>query len=137
MVFNYRKIYTPSTGIIYTGLHHLPHEQWRSQPRNLGGAKFLILGEKHYFVWKNASQSTKLLYFLRTPLATSMLTKKNRHYLYIYKMFSILLSCHATLCYCVHSHSKLSVTIYQNKIVAFAVALTDTQAKISLKHCFH
>jgi len=24
----------------------------------------LILGEQHYFVWKNASQSTKWLYFL-------------------------------------------------------------------------
>jgi len=38
---------------------------------------------------------------------------------------------------CVQSHSKLSVTIYQNKIFVFAVALTDTQAKIPLKHCFH
>jgi len=26
MVFNYRKIYTPSTGNT-TGLHHLPHEE--------------------------------------------------------------------------------------------------------------
>jgi len=52
-------------------------------------------------------------------------------------MFLILLNCHATLCYCVQSHSKLSVTIYQNRIVVFAVALTDTQAKIPLKHCFH
>jgi len=47
-------------------------------------------------------------------------------------MFLILLflNCHATLCYCVQSHSKLSVTIYHNKIFVFAVALTDTQAKI-------
>jgi len=49
----------------------------------------------------------------------------------------MFLNCHATLCYCVQSHSKLSVTIYQNKIFVFAVALTDTQAKIPLKHCFH
>ena len=39
-------------------------QQWRSQPRNLGGPKYLILGEWHYFVWKNASQSTNWLYFL-------------------------------------------------------------------------
>jgi len=52
-------------------------------------------------------------------------------------MFSILLNCHATLCYCVQSHSELSVTIYQNKIFVFTVALTDTQAKITLNHCFH
>jgi len=45
-------------------------------------------------------------------------------------MFFILLNCHAILCYCVQNHSKLSVTIYQNKIVVFAVALTDTQANI-------
>jgi len=25
----------------------------------------LILGEQHYFAWKNASQSTKCLYFLK------------------------------------------------------------------------
>ena len=41
--------------------------QWRSQPKNFGGkqfggAKCVILGEWHYFVWKNASQST-WLYF--------------------------------------------------------------------------
>jgi len=52
-------------------------------------------------------------------------------------MFLILLNCHATLCNCVHSHSKHSVTIYQNKIFVFAVALTDKQAKIYLKHYFH
>jgi len=62
---------------------------------------------------------------------------KNRHYLSIYKMFLILLNCHATLCYCVPSQGKLSVTIYQNKIFVVAVALTDTQAKIPLKHCFY
>jgi len=45
-------------------------------------------------------------------------------------MILILLNCHATLCYCVQSHSKLSVTIYQNKIFVFTVALTGTQAKI-------
>jgi len=38
--------------------------QWRSQPKNCGGgnwggAECMILGEQHYFVWKNASQSTK------------------------------------------------------------------------------
>jgi len=39
--------------------------QWRSQPKNLGGAKkfgeqnCLILGELHYFVWKNVSQRKK------------------------------------------------------------------------------
>ena len=38
--------------------------QWRSQLKNLGGSKHFggakkILGEKHYFIWKNASQSTK------------------------------------------------------------------------------
>jgi len=48
-----------------------------------------------------------------------------------------LKNCHATLSYCVQSHSKFSVTIYQNKIFVFAVALTDTQAKIHLKHCLH
>jgi len=41
-------------------------------------------------------------------------------------MFLILLNCHATLCYCAQSHSKLSVTIYQNKIFVIAVALNDT-----------
>ena len=30
---------------------------------NWGGAECMILGEQHYFVWKNASQSTKWLYF--------------------------------------------------------------------------
>jgi len=50
-------------------------------------------------------------------------------------MFLILLSCNAPLCYCVQSHGKLSVTIYQNRI--FAVAPTDTQAKITSKHFFH
>jgi len=52
-------------------------------------------------------------------------------------MFLILSNCHTTLCYCVQSHGELSVTIYQNKIFVFAVALTDTQAKILLKQCFH
>jgi len=52
-------------------------------------------------------------------------------------MLLILSNCHATLCYCVQSHSKLSVIIYQNMIFVFAVALTDTQAKIPLKHCFY
>jgi len=33
--------------------------------------------------------------------------------------------------------ASFTVTIYQNKIIVFAVALTDTQAKIPLKHCFH
>jgi len=47
-------------------------------------------------------------------------------------MFLILLNCHATLCYCVQSHSKLSITIYQNKIFFFTVTLTDTHAKIPL-----
>jgi len=28
----------------------------------MGGAKCLIIGEKHYFVWDTASQSTKWLY---------------------------------------------------------------------------
>jgi len=27
MAFNYRKIDSPSTGTIYIGLHHLPHEE--------------------------------------------------------------------------------------------------------------
>jgi len=63
--------------------------------------------------------------------------KKNRHYLLVYKMYLILLYCHATLCYCVQSHSKLSVTIYQNKIFVIAVAVNDTQVKIPLKHSFH
>ena len=46
-------------------------EQWRSQPRNLGGAKelgglkCLILGKYHYLLWKNASQCTKWLWFLK------------------------------------------------------------------------
>ena len=62
--------------------------QWRSQPKNLGGAKkfggpkCLILSELRYFVWKNASQSTKRLYFLTIwgvmapldPLATPIVT---------------------------------------------------------------
>jgi len=34
-----------------------------ASPKIGGGAKCLILGEEHYFVWKNASQSTKWLYF--------------------------------------------------------------------------
>jgi len=33
--------------------------QWHSQPKIWGGAKCMILGEQHYFVWKNAFQSTK------------------------------------------------------------------------------
>jgi len=37
-----------------------------ASPRILGGPKCLILGEKHYFVWKNAYQSTKWLYVLKT-----------------------------------------------------------------------
>jgi len=32
---------------------------WERPKKLGGGAKCLILGEKHYFVWKNASQSTK------------------------------------------------------------------------------
>jgi len=52
-------------------------------------------------------------------------------------MFLILFNCHTTLCYCVQSHSKISVTVNQIKIFIFAVALTDTQAKIPLKQCFH
>jgi len=36
-----------------------------ASPEIWGGPKCLILGEQHYFVWKNASQSTKWLYFLR------------------------------------------------------------------------
>jgi len=52
-------------------------------------------------------------------------------------MFLIVLNCHASLCYCVQSHSKLSVTIYQNKMFVFVVALTDTQVKILSKLCFH
>jgi len=42
---------------------------WRSQPKNLRGAKkfwgekCLISGEQHYFLGKNASQSTKRLFF--------------------------------------------------------------------------
>ena len=32
---------------------------------------------------------------------------------------------------------SVSVTIYQNKIFVFAVAPTDAQAQIPLKHCFH
>jgi len=47
-------------------------DQWRRQPKDLvgarnfgGGPKCLILGEWHYFVWKNASQSTKWLCFLK------------------------------------------------------------------------
>jgi len=60
--------------------------QWRSQPKNLGGqkgggAKCMISGEQHYFLWKNVSQSTKWLYFpeifgghgpFGSPLATPM-----------------------------------------------------------------
>jgi len=42
------------------------------------------------------------------------------------------LSRHSLLGYCVQCHCKLSVTNYQNKIFVFAVALTDTQAKIPL-----
>ena len=45
----------------------------------IGGPKCLILGEQHYFVSKNASQSTKWLYFLkiwggRWPLCPSLAT---------------------------------------------------------------
>ena len=32
----------------------------------IGGAKCLIFGEKHYFIWKNASQSTQWLYLPKT-----------------------------------------------------------------------
>jgi len=39
--------------------------QWCSQATNFGEAKCFILGEWDYFVWKNASQSTKWLYFLK------------------------------------------------------------------------
>jgi len=39
-------------------------KQWRSQPKHflgekIWGPKCLILGEQHYFVWENASQSIK------------------------------------------------------------------------------
>jgi len=57
-------------------------KQWRSQPRNFGEAKCLILGKQHYFLWKNASQSTKRLYFLKifhgpfgSPLSTPIFSK--------------------------------------------------------------
>jgi len=33
--------------------------QWRSQSKNLGGAKIQILGQQQYFVLETASQSTK------------------------------------------------------------------------------
>jgi len=52
-------------------------------------------------------------------------------------MFLILLNYHTTLCYCVQSLNKIPVTIYQNKIIVFAVALADTQAKIPFKHFFN
>jgi len=41
-------------------------KQWRSQPNNLGGPKFLILGSLQYFVWNIASQSTKRQGILRS-----------------------------------------------------------------------
>jgi len=34
-----------------------------ASPKIFGGAKCMILGEWHYFIWKNAFQSTKWLYF--------------------------------------------------------------------------
>jgi len=51
-------------------------------------------------------------------------------------MILILLNCHATLCYCVQSQSMLFEFLSQfiKIIYLFAVALTDTQAKIPLKH---
>ena len=42
-----------------------------------------------------------------------------------------------SLLLCAKQAFSVSVTIYQNKIYVFAVALIDTQAKIPLKHCFH
>ena len=53
--------------------------QWRSQPKNWG-SKYLILGEQHYFLYKDASQSTKSLCFLQicgwgvAPLAPLLAT---------------------------------------------------------------
>jgi len=38
MVFNYRKIDSPSTGTIYKGLHHLPHEEKQTLPVKLQNA---------------------------------------------------------------------------------------------------
>jgi len=35
MVFNYRKIASPSTGTIYIGLHHLYHEEKQTLPVKL------------------------------------------------------------------------------------------------------
>jgi len=35
MAFNYRKINSPSTGTMYIGLHHLPHEEKQALPINL------------------------------------------------------------------------------------------------------
>jgi len=35
MVFNSRKIASPSTGTIYIGLHHLPHEEKQTLPVKL------------------------------------------------------------------------------------------------------
>jgi len=60
------KINTKNTEVLYLSTNP---RQWRSHPKNLGGRKILggpeclISGEEHYFVRKNASQSTKLLYF--------------------------------------------------------------------------
>jgi len=91
MVFNYRKIASPSTGTIYIGLRYLHHEEKQTLPVKL----------------QNVFNSFKLSRFSLLLHAKS------------WKAFSG------------------SVTIYQNKLFVFAVALTDTQAQIPLKHCFH
>ena len=51
---------TPTAGVANSGVTS-PKIWGRS--KKLGWPKCLIFGEKHYFVWKNASQSTKSLYF--------------------------------------------------------------------------
>ena len=42
MVFNYRKICSPSTGTIHIGLHRLPHEEKQTLPTNLQNVLILL-----------------------------------------------------------------------------------------------
>jgi len=74
-----KKLVLASLGTFYQYL--FPGYQWRSQPKNFGERKCLILGEKRYFVWKKRFSKHKMTICSKnfgwgmarlTPLATPM-----------------------------------------------------------------
>jgi len=53
-----KKFVLASLGTFYQRL--FPGYQWRSQPKNFGEPKCLILGEKRYFLWKKRFSKHKM-----------------------------------------------------------------------------